>query len=541
MEISRRGLACVAAFFTALLIVVALASQARAHASLVKATPADGAVVPLAPAALTLTFNEPVAPLVIRLIGPDGEPMAPSAVVAQDATVTITPPQSLQRGTHVLSWRVISADGHPVGGSLMFSIGAPSTQAAAGGENVGTPFVRPALWAVKVVIYVGLFLGVGGAFFRAWIATPASRAAGRWIVTLIAAGLVAVPLSAGLQGLDALELPLSGLTGALAWRSGLDTAYGLTAIAAAFALFAGLFTFAAKSARMARGLSLLGLFGIGLALSLSGHASTAEPRLVSRSAVLLHALAVAFWLGSLLPLYAAVRAAGLRGSADGVMELERFSRAIPFVVVLLLVSGFWLAVVQLGRIDALWTTSYGLVLACKLACVTALFALAAANRYWLVPKFETHGAAAARPLVASIALELAIAVAILGLVALWRFTPPPRALASDAPISLHVHGEKAMAEIEIARQSGGRARASMLVLDGAFQPFAVKEVTLVLANPAAGIEPLRLAAAPAGDNNWRIDDLRIPVAGRWNLRVEILISDFEKVTIEDTVVLPRVP
>ena len=48
-------------------------------------------------------------------------------------------------------------------------------------------------------------------------------------------------------------------------------------------------------------------------------------------------------------------------------------------------------------------------------------------------------------------------------------------------------------------------------------------------------------AASAATSTWRIDDLRIPVAGRWNLRVEILISDFEKRIIEDTVTLPRVP
>jgi copper transport protein len=86
----------------------------------------------------------------------------------------------------------------------------------------------------------------------------------------------------------------------------------------------------------------------------------------------------------------------------------------------------------------------------------------------------------------------------------------------------------------------------VLVLDGAFQPLAAKEVTLVLASPAAGIEPLRRRAQRMGDSTtfsstWRIDDLTIPVAGQWNLRVEVLINDFEKVTLEETVRLPRMP
>ena len=230
-------------------------------------------------------------------------------------------------------------------------------------------------------------------------------------------------------------------------------------------------------------------------------------------------------------------------------ELARFSRVIPVPLALLVASGAWLAVVQLGRVDALWTTSYGQVLACKLAAVAALLGLAAANRYRLVPKLDREGGAAARPLAISLAFEFTIALAILGLVALWRFTPPPRALATNAAISLHVHGDKAMAQIDIERHDADRAQANVLVLDGAFQPLAVKEVTLVFANPGAGIESFRRTATRAAEDitpdtpatMWRIDDLRIPVAGRWNLRVELLISDFDKLMIEDMVTLPQLP
>jgi copper transport protein len=536
----RRAAAWIGVLIAVLLAALAPTSPARAHASLVKAVPADGAVVPLAPPVLTLTFNEPVSPLTIRLIGPDGAPITPAAVVAENATVTITPPSGLRQGTHVLSWRVISADGHPVGGALIFSIGAPSRGPPAGTDEIADHNVRAALWLAKLVIYVGLFVGIGGAFFRAWIGDPMAAAARGWIAAIIVTGLIALPVSVGLQGLDALALALSGLTQKAAWAAGLETSYGLTAIVAAGALFAGLFSLAATSPGLVRSLSLLGFVCLGVALILSGHASTAVPRLISRAAVLVHALAIAFWIGSLLPLCVVVRASRAHGSmANGV--LKRFSRAIAPVLMLLLLSGLWLAVVQLGRVDALWTTAYGQVLAGKLVCVALLLGLGALNRYRLVPAFERRGAAAARPLATAFAVELALALVIFGLVALWRFTPPPRALVSDAPIAFHLHGDKVMAEVEIARGGDAPARASVLVLDDAFQPLAAKGVTLVLANPAAGIEPLRLNAAPAAENRWSIDALRIPVAGRWNLQVEILVSDFDKVTLEETVALPRVP
>jgi copper transport protein len=522
-----------ALFVLVLLALLAPHRQACAHASLVKAEPADGAVIVQAPPALKLTFNEPVAPLVMRLIGPGGEPIALGDVTAENTTVTIAAPPALQRGTHVLSWRVISADGHPVAGALIFSIGAPSARPAS--DVVGDRSVRAALWAAKVVIYAGLFIGIGGAFFRAWVADPDSPVSGPWLAVALVAGLVATPVSVGLQGLDALGLPLSGLQRKVAWEAGLETSYGFTAIAAVFAFFAGLFSLVAAS-RFVRGFSLIGLLGIGVALALSGHAASAAPRLLTVPSVFLHGICVAFWIGALLPLVLAVRRADDRGRA-----LARFSRAIPYPLVLIVITGGALAIVQVGRLDALWTTSYGIVLSCKLAAVLALLVLAAANRYLLVPRFEGAGGPAARPLAISIAIELALALAILGLVALWRFTPPPRALAPAAPISIHLHGDKAMAQIELAPQEARGARVSVLVLDGEFRPLAAKEVVLVVSNPAAGIEPLRRAAAGTADGGWQIEDFRIPVAGEWRLRVEILVTDFDKVMLEQTVMLPRAP
>jgi copper transport protein len=63
----------------------------------------------------------------------------------------------------------------------------------------------------------------------------------------------------------------------------------------------------------------------------------------------------------------------------------------------------------------------------------------------------------------------------------------------------------------------------------------------VLANPAAGIEPVRRPALADDDVNWRIEGLRLPVGGRWTVQLEILISDFERVRLQDDVELPRLP
>ena len=84
---------------------------------------------------------------------------------------------SLTDGTHVLVWRVVSEDGHPVGGSLVFSLGAPSAGGQPEADAPADRAVQAALWLGKVVLYVGLFFGVGGAFFLAWIGSASDPAA----------------------------------------------------------------------------------------------------------------------------------------------------------------------------------------------------------------------------------------------------------------------------------------------------------------------------------------------------------------------------
>src|SRR5262249_40097878 len=153
------------------------------------------------------------------------------------------------------------------------------------------------------------------------------------------------------------------------------TAYGPTALVAALAMAAALAALIAPTMRrVAHGLSLVAMLGVGLALSLSGHAGTVEPLWLTRSCVFLHGVCVALWVGALLPLMA-----GVRDPGHGKAALARFTQLIPAPLGVLVVTGALLAIVQLDRVDALWTTNYGLVLCAKLAAVAALLALASAN------------------------------------------------------------------------------------------------------------------------------------------------------------------
>jgi copper transport protein len=472
--------------------------------------------------------------LILKLVQPDGSAIALDRHESNGATLVIDAP-ALEPGTHVLVWRIVSEDGHPVGGSLVFSFGAPS---AGGQPSVDAPAdraVQTALWLAKVGLYVGLFFGVGGAFFLSWIGR-AARPATQTVLAALAIGLIAATASIGLQGLDALELPLAALFNPAVWQAGYGTTYGNTVIVATTALLAALASVSLDRRALARPLSLAALVGVGLALAASGHAADATPRWLTRPAVFLHGVGIACWLGALVPLACLLAADGPGRAA----ALGRFSRLIPFPVGALAVAGCVLGVIQVETPSALVSTAYGLVLLAKLAILAALFALAAYNRWRLTGPAAGAETAAAAPLARMIRVEIVLAAAILAVVGLWRFTPPPRVIAIEAaiPATVHIHGEKAMADVVVAPGHAGPVAVSIFVMTGAFDPLPAKAVTLLLSNPAAGIEPIRRPATLV-EGSWHVEDLVVPLAGRWTAKLDILVSDFEMVKLEGEITIRK--
>ncbi|GGB70927.1 copper resistance protein CopC [Knoellia flava TL1] len=120
---------------TALLGLVVGVLPASAHSRLLSITPKDGASLPTTPTEVVLTFNESVNPQFVTVRVTDGE----GTVVAEDATasgatVTVPVPEPLAAGSYKVTYRVVSADSHPISGSTAFSItgdGVASPTAAA--------------------------------------------------------------------------------------------------------------------------------------------------------------------------------------------------------------------------------------------------------------------------------------------------------------------------------------------------------------------------------------------------------------------------
>ena len=61
---------------------------------------------------------------------------------------------------------------------------------------------------------------------------------------------------------------------------------------------------------------------------------------------------------------------------------------------------------------------------------------------------------------------------------------------------------------------------------------------MTLSLPERGIEPFERKAVPGADGYWSVRDVPIPFAGRWHLRVDALVTDFERIALEDEFGVP---
>jgi copper resistance protein D len=143
------------------------------------------------------------------------------------------------------------------------------------------------------------------------------------------------------------------------------------------------------SAQPARAGALALAVGIALSTSLTGHAADWGDLSTSVLSDCVHLVAASAWTGGLLGL-ALVARCGARAWPPALVAAvaRRFSTLAGWCLVAVIGTGIENAWVELGAISALWTTPYGRLLAAKLSLLVPLLALAAVNRYGILPHLD---------------------------------------------------------------------------------------------------------------------------------------------------------
>lgn len=559
-------------------LMLLLPGTAFGHASLVGSTPQRGAELKASPPEVVFEFSEPVeasfgAVKVFDSAGEEvqsGEPFRPDGDETKLAT---TLPAGLADGLYTSTYRVISADAHPISGGIVFSVGeggpgsGKTISELLEGSEAG-PVTDAVFWLDRWIAYLAIAVAVGVLSFLLILWTPALRAGGpaqtgailgdraedaagpsrSLLIAAVVSGLitsaVAIPLQGAVaSGTDFWSALDPGVIGDV-----IDTRFGtvvaLRLIAWLLVLplaFAAVRAFSARQPLRSLPVvaALAGAVFLVISPGLAGHAATRDPVWLMLTSDAVHVAAMAFWTGTLVALLLVLPAV-TRRLADGrdrsrilTSFLLRFSALALVSVALVAVTGTIQAIVQLDSVSELWQTGYGRALSAKIVLFLLLIGLGAANRRRIIPALVERRERDQEPgppgvsLRRNLRLEVGLAVLVLAATAaLVSYTPP--AVGTDGPVSgsVPVGVERLDYTVEPALQGSNEVHLYIFDnQDGA--PLDVESLEISFALPDSDIPPVVADASRAGPGHFVVPSAMLAVAGDWTAEVSVRFSRFE--------------
>jgi copper resistance protein D len=289
-------------------------------------------------------------------------------------------------------------------------------------------------------------------------------------------------------------------------------------------------------------------------LAWAGHAigSRGVEGLLHPAADVLHLIAAATWVGTLVPLAMLLSMTGQ--DADGLAVARvatlRFSTLGIASVATLLFSGLVNTYYLVGSLSALTGTEYGRLLLIKLALFLSMVVIAAVNWSRLTPVMvqsaDLKAAQRARlQLRRNAAIEASMGAVIIAVVAVLGTMPPAShaqhhatggVIPADAAFQ-HIHGLDGMADVMIEPGKVGTAQATIHLLNDDLETLAAQKLTLTLTAPSPGSKPTVHIAVQDADGLWHVDGVVLSEPGNWTVTVDAELSSNTRLDLSAPIVI----
>ena len=585
---SRRGLALLLLVTGWLLGGVVLAGPAAAHAGLVSTEPGESARLETAPTEVTLTFNEGVSlgAGYARVLTADGERVDTDDASVDDGVVTVPLRPDLAEGGYLVTYRIVSADSHPIQGAFSFVVGEGELVAASADGPIADRLVEGAQQVARTAGFAGIAFAIGvpvlvllclpGGWSSPRLRRLATWGAGTAAGTAVLLFLLQGPYAAG-SGFGSLLDP-SLLSATAASTAG--WALLARAVLAVALLFALRPAWRREGPPEVPELAAAGVFatGVALATASTGHAVAGSWPALAIGVTAVHVVAMSVWLGGLVAMLLVV----LRPfdeDEDFAGAMRRFSRVAFVAVAALVVTGILQSVRELGSPTALVDTVYGRLLMAKLTFFLVVLAAAGVSRVWVQQRLGVRRAPAGRrtrvtahafaataegrsdldedesvaarsqkqsdgareqlpSLRRSMLVEAVLGAAIVLVSAVLVGTPPAQAIAGD-PVDVTMQlegssGEAGSVQVTVAPAQAGSNVLQLYLYDEEGRATQPEQIRVAIVEEQQEIGPLDVDIAAAGPGRYVAQDMAVPTAGTWRLTVTVRLDEFTATTASTT-------
>ncbi len=516
-------------------------TAASAHATLESSSPADGQSVLTSPSEIRITFSEAVTTISggLSVLDADGKTVdVGNSEVVGGRTLVAPISETLSDGTYVATYRVLSADGHPVSGSLLFAVGAGALDRSAQPSSSGDR-----LWEIiggisRFIMYLAALVAAGVAFFLAFIHDHAED---RWrIVPFVRIGSILALLSAiGIVMSQAALLTGKGagaVTDSTVLRDVLNQNLGWSLALLMIGLAAVHLSTDIPKKVVSQSLALYGGLAVTVSFAVWGHATELSPTAISLAADAIHATAAALWLGGLvgLVMVLSVRTPETVRTTAGI--IGRFSRMAFWSVIALTLAGLTLTITGSGAsLNSILTTTWGQLVLAKIGLTLIVVLIAAWNRRTLVPSLtsptENTGELAVRwaTLLRTIRAEAVLLVAVVALTAIVVNVPPARTavVAKADRVDITQRVDTGNVQLSVDPAIVGPNTVAVRYTDGTGQPINVaNSMSIEFSQPSAGLEPITRQVPASEPGVFVIQGNELSIPGTWTITIAVRTGDF---------------
>jgi copper transport protein len=516
-------------------------TAASAHATLESSSPADGQSVLTSPSEIRITFSEAVTTISggLSVLDADGKTVdTGNSEIVGGRTLVAPISETLSDGTYVATYRVLSADGHPVSGSILFGVGNGALDRSAQPSSSGDR-----LWEIiggisRFIMYLAALVAAGVAFFLAFIH---DRAEDRWrIVPFVRIGSILALFSAiGIVMSQAALLTGKGagaVTDSNVLRDVLNQNLGWSLALLMIGLAAVHLSTDIPKKVVAKSLALSGGLAATVSFAVWGHATELSPTAISLAADAIHATAAALWLGGLvgLVMVLSLRTPETVRSTAGI--IGRFSLMAFWSVIALTIAGLTLTITGSdANLNLILTTTWGQLVLAKIGLTLIVVLIAAWNRRTLVPSLTSPTAntdeLAVRwaTLLRTIRTEAVLLVAVLALTAIVVNVPPARTavVAKTDRVDITQRVDTGNVQLSVDPAIVGPNTVSVRYTDGTGQPINVAtSMSIEFSQPSAGLEPITRQVPASEPGVFVIQGNELSIPGTWTITIAVRTGDF---------------
>jgi copper transport protein len=516
-------------------------TAASAHATLESSSPADGQSVPASPSEIRITFSEAVTTISggLSVLDADGKTVDVGNSEVVDGRTLVAPiSETLSDGTYVTTYRVLSADGHPVSGSLLFGVGEGALDRSAQPSSNGDR-----LWEIiggisRFIMYLAALIAAGVAFFLAFIH---DRAEDRWrIVPFVRIGSLLALLSAtGIVMSQAALLTGKGagaVTDSNVLRDVLNQNLGWSLALLMIGLAAVHLSTDIPKKVVSNSLALSGGLAVTVSFAVWGHATELSPKAISLAADAIHATAAALWLGGLvgLVMVLSLRTPDTVRATAGI--ISRFSLMAFWSVIALAIAGLTLTITGSdASLNSILTTTWGQLVLAKIGLTLIVVLIAAWNRRTLVPSLisptENTGELVVRwaAFLRTIRAEAVLLVAVVALTAIVVNVPPARTavVAKTDRVDITQRVDTGNVQLSVDPAIVGPNTVAVRYTDGTGQPINVaNSMSVEFSQPSAGLEPITRQVPASEPGVFVIQGNELSIPGTWTITIAVRTGDF---------------